>query len=120
VHSKRPQRAHDALEDPTPLPQRQHSALSNTWCKRQAAAFVLSMLKTHSFSRVSRRSAAFWTLWKRCEDAALVWQGFYFMGRWRGENQAIGALLKHSQQNNIARRYIARQEQASCALWEHG
>ena len=37
VHAARPQRAHDALEDPTALPQRPHSALSNTPCKRQAA-----------------------------------------------------------------------------------
>jgi len=38
-------RAHNALEDPTALPQRPQSALSNTLCKRQAAAFALSMLK---------------------------------------------------------------------------
>ena len=32
-----------ALKDPTALPRRFHSSLSNTLCKRQAAAFVLSM-----------------------------------------------------------------------------
>jgi len=45
VHAARSQRAHGALEDPTALPQRCHSVLSNTLWKRQAAAFVLSMLK---------------------------------------------------------------------------
>jgi len=45
VNTARPQRAHGALEDTTALPQRPHSSLSNTLCKRQAAAFVLSMLK---------------------------------------------------------------------------
>ena len=35
VHAACPQRAHDVLEDPTALPQRPHSALSNTLCKRQ-------------------------------------------------------------------------------------
>jgi len=37
----RSQRAHGALEYPTALQQRPHSAL----CKRQAAAFVLSMFE---------------------------------------------------------------------------
>jgi len=40
VYAARPPRAHGALEDPTALPQRPHSALSNTLCKRQAAVFV--------------------------------------------------------------------------------
>jgi len=39
----RTQRAHVALEDPTTLPQRPHSALSNTLCKTHSAAFVLSI-----------------------------------------------------------------------------
>ena len=38
-------RLYGALEDSTALPQRPYSAPSNTLCKRQAAAFVLSMFK---------------------------------------------------------------------------
>ena len=45
MHAARPQHTHSALEDPTALPQRPHSALSNTLCKRQAVAFVLSIIK---------------------------------------------------------------------------
>jgi len=48
VHAARPQRAHDALEDPTSFPQRSHSALSDTLWKRQAVAFIKSMLKTNA------------------------------------------------------------------------
>jgi len=80
VHAARPQRAHGALEDPTTLPQRCHSVLSNSLCKRQAAAFVLSMFKIsaaawrsrrlHSVSTAllafARRSAIYF---KRCENA---------------------------------------------------
>jgi len=99
VHAARSQRAHGALEDP----QRCHSVLSNTLCKRQAAAFVLSMPKINAATRRSRRlhsvSTAFaqrcWrlhsahlgvlqffkTLWERCKDATLVWQGFYTQSR---------------------------------------
>ena len=91
VHTARPQRAHGVLKDLTSLPQRLHSALSNTLCKRQAAAFVLSMFKINAAAwssmrlhsvftallattqHASRRSAV---LWKRRENAALVWQGF--------------------------------------------
>jgi len=98
VHMASPQRAHDALEDPTALPHRPHSALSNTLCKRHAAALVLSMFKINSTAWRSRRLHSvftafpqlcwrlhsahlgdlqlFWTLWKRFEDTALVWQGF--------------------------------------------
>jgi len=47
VHAARPQRTHGALEGPTTLPQRSHSALSNTMCKRQETAFILSMLKSN-------------------------------------------------------------------------
>jgi len=47
VHTVRPQSAHGALEDLTTLPQSPLSELSNTLCKRQAAAFILSMFKTH-------------------------------------------------------------------------
>jgi len=83
VHTARPQRALCAIEDPIALPQRFHIALSYTLCKRQAAAFVLSMLKnppphdvlggcTASLQRVHsalRRSATFLkaveTLWGR-------------------------------------------------------
>jgi len=45
VHAARPQRAHRALENPTSMLQRPHSALCNTLCKRQAVAFVLSIFK---------------------------------------------------------------------------
>ena len=45
VHAARPKRAHGPLEDPTALSQRCHSVLSNTLCKRQAAAFVCSKNK---------------------------------------------------------------------------
>jgi len=91
----RPQRTHGDLEDP----QRCHSVLSNTLWKRQAAAFVLSMLKVKAAAWRSMRlhsvSTAFaqrcWslhiahlgvlqffkTLWERCKDATLVWQVFY-------------------------------------------
>jgi len=92
VHTTRPQRAYGALEDPTALLQRPHSALSNTLCKRQPRCFEHVLNKSrriaiyavaqrlHSVStallataqRAPRRSATFLTLWKRCEDAALV------------------------------------------------
>jgi len=86
VNTARSQRAHGALEDP----QRCHSVLSNTLRKRQAAAFVLSMLKVNASVWRSSVSTAFaqrcWrlhsahlgvlqffqTLWKRCKDATLV------------------------------------------------
>jgi len=45
-------RAHNALEDPTALPQR---AVKHATCKRQAAAFVLSMLKINATAWRSRR-----------------------------------------------------------------
>jgi len=48
VHVVRPQRGHGALEDPTALPQRLHRALSNTLCKRQAAALSLCMFKINA------------------------------------------------------------------------
>jgi len=41
-------RAHCALEDPTALPQRHLSVVSNTLCKRQRTAFVLRMLNIHA------------------------------------------------------------------------
>jgi len=47
VHTARPKSVHGALEDPTVLPQSPLIELSNTLCKRQAAAFILSMFKTH-------------------------------------------------------------------------
>jgi len=50
VHAARSQRAHGALEDP----QRCHSVLSNTPWKRQAAAFVLSMLEVNAAAWRSR------------------------------------------------------------------
>jgi len=56
VHAARQQLAHGALEDPTALPQRFHSALSNTPCKHQAAAFIFSMLYAIA-QRATRRSA---------------------------------------------------------------
>ena len=48
-------RTHGALEDPAALPQRPHRALSNTLCKRQAAAFVLNMFKINAAVWRSRR-----------------------------------------------------------------
>jgi len=48
VHAARPQSAHGALENPTALPKRSHTALSNTLCKRQATSFILSMRKTNA------------------------------------------------------------------------
>ena len=48
VYTARPQRAYGALKNPTALPQRLHSAVSNTLCKRQAAAFVSSMFKINA------------------------------------------------------------------------
>jgi len=56
VLAVRSQRAHGALENPTALPQRYHNALSNTLWKRQAAAFVLSMLKINAAAWRSMRS----------------------------------------------------------------
>jgi len=55
VHAARPQRAHGALEDPSAMPQRCHSVLSNTQWKRQTAAFVLTMLKINAAARRARR-----------------------------------------------------------------
>ena len=54
VNASRPQRAYGALEDPTALPQRHHSALSNTLCKRQAAAFTLSTFQINAAAWRSR------------------------------------------------------------------
>jgi len=63
VHTARSQRAHGALEDPTVLPQRCHSVLSNTPWKRQAAAFVLRALKVNAtawrFMRLQTVTTAF-------------------------------------------------------------
>jgi len=56
VHAARSQRAHGVLEDPTALPQRCHSVLSNTLWKRQAAAFVLS------FAQSKHRRMAFYAI----------------------------------------------------------
>ena len=53
--TRRAHSAHGALEDPTALPQRCHSVLSNTLWKRQAVAFVLSMLKVNAAAWRSRR-----------------------------------------------------------------
>jgi len=94
VHAARQQRAHGVLKDPTALPQRPHSALSNTLCKRQAVAFVLNMFKINAAAWRSRRLYSvftacpqrcwrlpsahlgdlqlIWTMWRRCENAALV------------------------------------------------
>ena len=55
VNAARPQRAHGALDDPTALQQLCHSVLSNTLRKRQAAAFVLSLLKINTAAWRSRR-----------------------------------------------------------------
>jgi len=45
AHTARRRRAHGALEDPTTLPLRPYSALSNGLRKSQAATLFLSMLK---------------------------------------------------------------------------
>jgi len=67
VQAARPQRAHVALEDPTALPQHPNSALSNTLCKRQAAAFVLSMFKTNAAAwRTMRLHSVFTEFPQRC------------------------------------------------------
>jgi len=80
MHTAHPQRAHGALEYPTALQQRPHSTLSNTQCKRQAAAFVLSMFKINAaawrswrlhsvftaFPQRCWRLQLFLTLWERC------------------------------------------------------
>jgi len=91
-----------------------HSVLSNTLWKRQDAAFVLSMLKVNAAAWRSRRlhsvCTAFarrcWhlhsahlgvlqfvgTLWERCKDATLVWQGFnicYLLFYSSGENNRM-------------------------------
>jgi len=67
VHTARPQRAHGVLEDHTPLPQRLHSALSSTLCKRQAAAFVLSMFKINAAAwRSMRLHSVFTAFTQRC------------------------------------------------------
>jgi len=55
VHAAPPQCAHGTLEKLTALPQRSRSALFNTLCKRQAAAFIWSMLKTNAAAWRSRR-----------------------------------------------------------------
>ena len=48
VHAVRPQRAHCTLEDLTALPQRPHSALSNTLCKRHVALFKANVAALRS------------------------------------------------------------------------
>jgi len=55
VHSAPPQCAHGAVEDPTALPQRPHSALSNMMYKRQAAAFLLCMFMIYTDAWRSRQ-----------------------------------------------------------------
>jgi len=56
VHAARPQRDHGTEEDQQALPQRPNSTLSNTLCKRQAAAY---------FCTCSQRSKAFpWRCWR--------------------------------------------------------
>jgi len=57
VHAERPQRTHGALEDSAALPQHPHSVLSNRLSKRQAKAFIFSMLKTNAAAWRSRHSA---------------------------------------------------------------
>jgi len=48
VYAARLKRARGAIEDPTALQQRPHNAPYNTLCKRQAAAFILSMQHMHT------------------------------------------------------------------------
>ena len=61
-----------------------HIALSNRLCKRRAAAFILSMLKTNAAAWCSRRllsphTALLATAQRtRCKDATLVGQGFKY------------------------------------------
>ena len=53
--TRRAHSAQNALYKTIALPQRAHSALSNTLCKRQAAAFVLSMFKINAAAWHSMR-----------------------------------------------------------------
>jgi len=55
-------RAHNAPTALKKFPQNSHSALSNTLCKRQAASFILSMLKTNAATWRSRRLHSTWFL----------------------------------------------------------
>jgi len=74
-----PQRAHGALEDSTALPKRPYSGLSNTLCKRQAVAFVFSILKKQrrrmAFKSIAQQLHSVpqrcWRLhvFKRCRNA---------------------------------------------------
>jgi len=67
VNAARQQRAHGVLKEPTALPQRPHSALSNTLCKRQAVAFVLNMFKINAAAwRFMRLYSVFTAYSQRC------------------------------------------------------
>ena len=67
MHAAHPLRTHGALEDPTALPQRLHSALSNMEWKRQAATFVLSMFKINATAwRFWRLHSVFTSFPQRC------------------------------------------------------
>jgi len=62
IYKARPQRAHAALEDLTALPQRPHSALSNTLCKCHVA-----LLKTNAAAlRFRRLHIVFTAFPQRC------------------------------------------------------
>ena len=55
VHAAHPQRAHGALEDPTALPQRPHSELSNTLCTRVCFEHVQNKRRRMAFYAIARR-----------------------------------------------------------------
>jgi len=69
VHAARPQRAHGALEEPTALPQRSYSALSNMYIQNKCCRmeFLAIAGRLHSVStallvtaqRAPRRSVTF-------------------------------------------------------------
>jgi len=98
VHTTRPQRAYDALKDPHSC-HNVPTARCLTRCASAKPTFVLSTFKENVTAWRSRRLHSaftafpqrcwrlysahlsklqlFRTLFKRCEDAALVWQVFY-------------------------------------------
>jgi len=71
-----PTTRHGTLEDPTALLQRSHSARSNTLCKRQPAAFVLSISKTNAAAWRSRRLHSAHTALLATAQRAPRWSAF--------------------------------------------
>jgi len=70
AYAARPQRTHGAREDSTALPQRPHSALSNTLCKRRRIAFQTIAQRFHSVAGdCTARTSAFCNFFERCGNA---------------------------------------------------